>query len=264
MELLVTIGLNATLAAALDARLDARLVSYPAIPSLCSLDGVTRVESTRVAGRMLEPRGVIFHGYFDTPEAAIVRRALAMSETPTFPDVRRTLLLDDKVLGLIAALGEGVPRLPRGFVPAGELPRVEGERVLKWGNRHCGEDKARATTGARVPEPAIVEPFVVGRSERILLIGDAAWQLHYESDDWRKNVRSTITVMPSPDPALLALARTIAARLGLDVAGIDFVVAEGEPFLLEVNAYPGLDDAPGASEAFVELAAAWWERVTPE
>jgi hypothetical protein len=28
--------------------------------------------------------------------------------------------------------------------------------------------------------------------------------------------------------------------------------------LLEVNAYPGLDDVPEAVDAFVEMAGAWW------
>lgn len=252
------IGLDPPLVEALSARVEARVVAYPSIPATYSIDGVVRVESARVAGRMLEPRGVLFYGYFDPSEAAVARRALALADTPSFPDVRRTLPLDDKAVALVTALEASGSRLARGYLPAGETPRFEGERVLKWGHRHCGEDKARVTTGSSVPKPAIVEPFIVGTSERILLVGDRAWHLDYESDDWRKNVRARIRVRDEPDAALLDRARRIASHLGLVVAGIDFVVADGESYLLEVNAYPGLDDVPDAADAFIELAARWW------
>lgn len=65
----------------------------------------------------------------------------------------------------------------------------------------------------------------------------------------------------TPDDALPDQACRIATHLGLAVAGIDFVVRDGEAFLLEVNAYPGLDDVPDAQSAFVELAARWWSEV---
>jgi len=261
MELLVTIGLDAALVTALEQTLEARIVAYPAIPRAFSIDGRVLIESARVAGRLIEPRGVLFYSYFDAPDAAIVRRALALSDVPTFPDVTRTIHLDDKAVGLVAALEAGVPRLPRGYVPAGEIPSFAGERVLKWGHRHCGEDKVRAASGFVVPQPALVEPFVEGTSERVLLIGDHAWHLRYESADWRKNVGATITTLAAPEPALLDAARRVATHLGLLVAGIDFLVRDGVPYLLEVNAYPGLDDVPDAPAAFVGHAEEWWRRV---
>ena len=47
-------------------------------------------------------------------------------------------------------------------------------------------------------------------------------------------------------------------RLGLAIAGVDYVLAGHDAMLLEVNAYPGLEDLPDSGEAFVEMAAAWW------
>jgi hypothetical protein len=38
------------------------------------------------------------------------------------------------------------------------------------------------------------------------------------------------------------------------------IVDENRATLLEVNAYPGFDDVPEAADAFVALAAAWWQR----
>lgn len=67
-----------------------------------------------------------------------------------------------------------------------------------------------------------------------------------------------MTVLETPDPALLAVGRALAAHLGLVVAGIDFIVRDGIPYLLEVNAYPGLDDVPEAEAAFVAAVEAWW------
>jgi glutathione synthase/RimK-type ligase-like ATP-grasp enzyme len=85
-------------------------------------------------------------------------------------------------------------------------------------------------------------------------------QLHYESADWRKNVGATITVA-DVDPELLARARRTADRLGLAIAGVDYVVTESEAMLLEVNAYPGLEDLPDASEAFIGMPETWWSAI---
>jgi glutathione synthase/RimK-type ligase-like ATP-grasp enzyme len=65
-----------------------------------------------------------------------------------------------------------------------------------------------------------------------------------------------------PEPVLVARARRTVHRLGLGVAGVDYIVNDGGATLLEVNAYPGFDDADGAPEAFVSLAAAWWRRLS--
>ncbi|MCC7541199.1 MAG: ATP-grasp domain-containing protein [Deltaproteobacteria bacterium] len=256
MELLVTIGLDAPIVEALN-KLDTHVLSFPALPRTLTIDGRVYVESARKAGRLLRPRAVVYYGYFDGPEAATVRRALAVAETPSFPSVRRTIMLDDKVLGLLATLGAGLPRLDRGYFPPGDLPLFEGERVLKWGNRHSGEDKVRARSGYTLAQPALAEPFIAGTSERVLLVGDRVWQLRYESDDWRKNVHGIVEPVEA-DPELVAIARRVASHLGLVVAGVDFIVRDEVPHLIEVNAYPSLDDAPGAKDAFVAEITKFW------
>jgi hypothetical protein len=258
VDLLVTIGLEPAFVDSLRQRLEARVVAYPAVPRLYSVDGQVRVESASVAGRWLEPSGVLFYGYFE--DAGPARRALALGSTSTFPDVGATLPLDERAMALLLALrAEGLVSR-RGFLPRGVPVTVEGEHVLKWGNRHCGEDKARVTGKFDPVNDAVIEPFVTGRSVRILLVGDRAWQLHYESADWRKNVGATITVA-DVDPELLARARRTADRLGLAIAGVDYVVTESDAVLLEVNAYPGMEDLPDASEAFIGMAETWWSGI---
>jgi hypothetical protein len=258
VELLVTIGLDPDLVERLRGALEARVVAYPAVPRLYSVEGRVRVDSASVSGRWLEPRGIVYYGYFE--HAGVARRALALGATPTFPDVGATLPLDERAMALLLASRADEPGPPRGYVPAGLELALEREQVLKWGNRHCGEDKARASGSVQVTNAAIIEPFIEGRSERVLLVGEHAWHLRYESSDWRKNVRATVAEI-EPDADLVARARQTAGRLGLAIAGVDYVVGESDATLLEVNAYPGLDDVPAAAEAFVELARGWWERL---
>lgn len=103
------------------------------------------VESATVAGRWLEPRGVGYYGYFD--DAGDARRALALGATPTFPDVRAALPLDERAMALLLALRVDESESRRGFVPRGVELRLEREQVLKWGSRHCGDrGTARAET----------------------------------------------------------------------------------------------------------------------
>ena len=267
-KLLVVIGLDDPLVERLRDGFRARLgepprfAVYASPPPIYALDGRVLAESGRVMGRWLRPDGVLYYSYFEG--AADARRALAIADTPSFPDVRDTLPLDDKVMALLAAMRDrgALATVPRGYVPAGTEVPSNGERVLKWGDAHCGEGKLRVG-GAFCPEhSSVVEPFLRGESVRVLLVGSRSWQLHYASDDWRKNVRATVTVAAEADPDLVVEAQQVARRLRLEVAGIDFIVGvDGRRHLLEVNAYPGFDDAPGAEEAFVDLALDWWSRV---
>ena len=186
--------------------------------------------------------------------------ALSLSgRSRRFPDVRSTLPLDERAIALVIASGADEQASRRGYVPAGTETNVEREQVLKWGNRHCGEDKARVAGLVKADHDAVIEPFVEGRSERVLIVGDRAWHLGYESADWRKNVKATVSQLPV-DGDLEARARRTAERLELSVAGVDYIVNDTGATLLEVNAYPGFDDVPEAAEAFVELASAWWRR----
>lgn len=255
----VTIGVDEDVVAKLRVKLDHPVRAYAVPPRIEVREGVTWVESARMAGKMFEAAGVVWHGYFDDVEE--IRRALALSSTPTFPDVRATLPLDDRFVSLAMATRVDRVEEPRSVLRAGEQANVSTPSVAKWGHRHCGDGKARVSRGTdgafTAEELTLVEPFVEGSSERILLIGEAAWHLVYESDDWRKNVSARVRPLDPPNRRLIARARRIADALALPMVGVDFVVRENDAVLLEINAYPGLDDAPGAVDAFVDAVAAW-------
>lgn len=49
------------------------------------------------------------------------------------------------------------------------------------------------------------------------------------------------------DPELADVARRSGAALGLEVFGVDVVVAQAGPFVVDVNAFPGFKGVPGAA-----------------
>ena len=100
-KLLITIGLDEHLVARIREAVDARVVSYPDVPKACAMDGQVQVESHRVVGRWLEPDGVIYYSYFEGVENT--RRAIAVANTPSFPDMRTAIQHDDRVLSLLLA-----------------------------------------------------------------------------------------------------------------------------------------------------------------
>jgi hypothetical protein len=256
---LISIGLEPNVVEAIKKEVG-HIVVHDTLPRMYSHIGQAFVESPSIYGKYLRPRGVLYYCYFEEPGS--VRRSLALSDTPTFPGVRRTIMHDDKALSLIAALDaeakNGYPGIARGFTDEIPVPLDEGETaVAKWGYWHCGEDKKLCEGEAIAPEAAIIEPFIVGESHRVLVVGDSYWQLHYESEDWRKNVNSTITVLDVPDRDLALRAHKTAKELGLVVAGIDYIINDDGAFLLEVNAYPGLYQVQQAEEKFIELAVDW-------
>ncbi|MDP3277592.1 MAG: hypothetical protein Q8Q09_20565 [Deltaproteobacteria bacterium] len=257
--LLVVVGLDEVLVARLRLSLAARVVSYPNVPAMYSLDGQLYVSSASVAGRWLAPNGLVYYSYFENVRDA--RLAIALSDTPSFPDARATVLLDDKDLALIQCLraDRDGPAVARGYVPAHTAVAFDGTRVLKSGDLHCGLGKSLAHRECTPEHSSVCEPFFEGTSERVLLVGDRVWQLRYESDDWRKNVRATVREVPL-DSRLVQRAQATAQRLGLELAGIDYLRTKAGDFLLEVNAYPALDDLAAVGDAFVEQVTQWWQR----
>ncbi len=265
MKPIISIGLEPHIVEAIKAKVG-HIVAHDTLPRGYTHNGQVFIESPVISRKYLAPRAVLYYCYFEDPQT--IRRALALSNTPTFPDVRKTILHDDKALSLIQAVSaDPGPKLPRGFIDDSETIHDVETTVAKWGEWHCGEGKKLCQEGElSVPEPSVLEPFVDGESIRVLRVGNihvgsSYWQLHYESDDWRKNVNSKITVLPKVDQDIFERTEAITSKLGLNVTGVDFIRAKnGEAYLLEVNAYPGLEDAPGAEDKFVELAVDWIKR----
>jgi len=269
MKLLVTIGVDDPLLGSLKEVIDGRIVAYPNVPRMLSHGGQTYVASQTVMDHWLRPDGIIYYGYYFDQHVPAARKALALSDTPTFPDVRRTLAHDDRAVSLALAMAEDRPRgrekVSRGYMPEGERHGFTGRMVIKEGNSHCGEG-----VSLFAPKPdwsdgfkeGIVEPLFEGRSERILVIGHQYTHLRYESLDWRKNVGTTSVteIVDEVTPDLVGRTSALVKNLGLKIAGVDFIINGDIARLLEVNTYPGLD-LPVAQRAWLREAAFWWETV---
>jgi glutathione synthase/RimK-type ligase-like ATP-grasp enzyme len=103
----------------------------------------------------------------------------------------------------------------------------------------------------------LLERFVSGESVRIQLIGERAWQMSLGGDDWKKSIHHPAAALTPADPELLDDARRLQRHLGLDIAGIDYVITSGEKHLLEVNHIPSVTAFEEVHQAYLEHVADW-------
>lgn len=76
---------------------------------------------------------------------------------------------------------------------------------------------------------------------RIFVLGEKVLAaMRRRADSWKTNVACGGVPEPvEPDPALAALAIRTAQVLGADYLGVDLVVADGRPYVIEANGIPG-------------------------
>lgn len=178
------------------------------------------------------------------------------------PVVNRPRALEvaiDKYLALSRMAAAGVP-VPRTAVCQHPLDAMQaframdGDCVLKplFGSEGFGitrlTDEAVASRAfhalANIGAVLYLQQFVDhgGTDERVLLIdGQPIAGMRRVAADWRTNVaRGGEAQAMDVSDAAAALARRAAEACGVDVAGVDIARdAQGEPWVLEVNAVPG-------------------------
>lgn len=264
MKRTVIIGLDRDLAEPIRDRVRSphnRVTIYDTVPRGYSDKGVFYVEDLTMQGTWFAPDAVIYYSYFENVLA--FRKALALSFTHSFPYVDATILHDDKDMSLIyrRMISEnGPPAFDRGYIPANVQLTLPQERVIKQGNVHCGENKFKLPEGYFFAPgtDSLVEPFIEGTSYRVLVVGHKTWAIRYDSEDWRKNVSGTQTLVSLPE--IEALYKAHVHDLHLHIAGVDFIHGvDGKVHDLELNCYPGIPEF--AREAFIEEACTFVERV---
>src|SRR5687767_740775 len=92
----------------------------------------------------------------------------------------------------------GQPR--RGFASSGIEYATAIQRVAKWGNWDCGENKERFSQTWQASESAIVERFLEGDAVRVVVIGPRHWQIKLEGDGWLKSIHHPTASFMEPDP----------------------------------------------------------------
>lgn len=180
----------------------------------------------------------------------------AALEAAGFPVVNRVaprVLADDKWLGHLALTAAGVPAVPSWLWPdpATRLP-VTGPVVTKThtGSQGAGvhrhaELAAAQTCFAAGPRDAyIVQPYVAtGEDWRVVVAGTTpvCWVRRRPGPgEWRTNhALGGIADAPALPAGFAEVAVAATVGLGLDYAGVDLIVFDGGPAVLEVNANPG-------------------------
>ncbi|HEY8376987.1 MAG TPA: hypothetical protein VIK91_10885 [Nannocystis sp.] len=256
MERLLVVGLDEPEIVDLRRRLAGPSICHALLPEIRIDDGRLLVERAGGPG-MLPVDRVVFHGIFEHDHDFLT--ALALWGGPCLPSARG--LLDCRLRLPCLARALRVTRFgatPRSWLAPGQTITRDIDSVAKWGNWHCGENKARFTGSFTAAEPTIVEPFIAGDAVRICLVGEHAFQIRLAGDDWLKSIHHPDAAFMPIDEALLADARELSTRLGLEVLGVDYIVAaDGTRHLLEVNHAANVTVFPAIREAFLDLVATW-------
>lgn len=138
--------------------------------------------------------------------------------------------------------------------------------VVKSGNLHCGQGKFLVNTESELLDIAhnhnngaiSVEPFFIGESCRVLIIGDMVFGIKYHNDNsWIKNSLGCEPEEWNDIPeAMLDHAKKVHDHFGFDISGIDYVVGEDGFHFLEFNHFPGVDNTDeirdAAKSVFIE------------
>jgi hypothetical protein len=206
--------------------------------------------------RLLPVARVVFHGIFEDDLDLLA--ALALWGGPCYPgplallDCRLRLPCLARALRLTRF---GAP--PRGYASGGVEYPAEAEQVAKWGNWHCGENKARFTGRWVNDEPCLIEPFLPGEAVRVVILGDRAWQIRLAGEGWLKSVHGPGAALMEADPELVADTRAVQAGLRLTLLANDYMVTAAGKHLLEVNHIPSVTCFPELWQAYEELVVNW-------
>lgn len=247
------IGFDGDEAAALAARMPGPCVGHSVPPRLVADGDLLFAETPNRTGYEPVSR-VVFHGIFeDDPE---LLAALALWGGPCFPAPRPMMDCRLRLPGLVRALPHTRFGLRRGFASPGATYRPAAESVAKWGNWHCGENKARVTA-EWAAEPTLFEPFVEGDAVRVVILGGRVWQIRMAGPGWLKSVHATGATFMDADPELVEDTKAAGAGLGLDILANDYIVAGNRKALLEVNHIPSVTCFPELWQAYLDAVAHW-------
>ncbi|QDT90059.1 ATP-grasp domain-containing protein [Gimesia algae] len=237
-------------------QISGRVIAHPSLPGFRVEDGQLYVDNESGGWQSRVDR-VIFHGIFESDAELFV--ALALWGGPCFPDPLGMLNCRDKHACLVRALSQTqFPGFGRGYVPAGGSVKLETEQVAKWGNWHCGENKARVQGEWSAEFSSTLEPFYPGNAVRVVLLGDEVFQIQLTGDDWLKSIHDPTADFMNVDADLAEDTRALAQYFNLPVIANDYVVGEdGEKYLLEVNHIPNVTRFPLLWERYTELVINW-------
>ncbi|GAB5492967.1 MAG: hypothetical protein Phog2KO_31820 [Phototrophicaceae bacterium] len=255
-EYVAIIGLEEHQSQAIAEQINQPTVSHIILPQIMVKDGQLFVENIG-RPKYVPVNKVIFHGIYEDDLDFIT--GLSFWRGDCVPNPRAMLDLRLKLPGLVRVLEVtrfGEPM--RGFASAQALYSSEDERVAKWGNWHCGENKERFSGSWRANEPAVIEHFLEGDAVRIVIIGEQAWQIKLEGDTWLKSIHADKADFMPIDAELLADTQHIKDVFDLQIIANDYIVSpDGSKHLLEVNHIPNVTRFPEIWDAYMRYVIDW-------
>ena len=232
------------------------IIAHDALPRIVVRDGQLLVESRR-GPALVEVSKVVFHSIYEHDLDFIC--GLALWGGPCLPSAHAMMDCRLKFPCLVRALQyTRFGAAGRGYAAPNTPFPTERERVAKWGNWHCGENKARFNDRWDSEQACIIEDFLPGQAVRVVLIGEQYWQIKLEGKDWLKSIHAPDARFMEIDEELLADTRAVAHAFGLEVIANDYIVGEdGTRHLLEVNHIPNVTRFPEIWTAYRDYVTQW-------
>ncbi|MEV7543706.1 alpha-L-glutamate ligase [Streptomyces sp. NPDC089915] len=202
-----------------------------------------------------------------TPEALELARALEGAGAPVVNSAAATERCQDRTGMAALALGAGLPfAATRTF---GSLAGLESAPELEWPlvvkSRRSRKDDlvVRLDGPARLRElaprwgrePVVTQAFAPnsGWDHKLWVVGDEVFA------GVRRSELAAAGAEEDPGPGRLPegwaeLALRVGGAFGLDVYGVDVLATgDGDPLIVDVNAFPGIRGQAGAPEALAAL-----------
>ncbi|MFJ2645801.1 RimK family alpha-L-glutamate ligase [Streptomyces sp. NPDC087420] len=216
-----------------------------------------------------------------TPRALTLARSFEERGARVLNSAAATELCQDRTamadLALQAALPFAQTHTPGTLANLTSLPipRLPLPLPLVVKSRHSRREDlvARADTPAQLQalaaswpeEPVVIQEFTPnsGWDHKLWVIADKVFATHRRSE-----LATTPTPPPPPPltptdlpPTWLTLVRKVGKVFALDVYGVDIITTPtGAPLIVDINAFPGIRNQPGAPEALAALALRAAER----
>lgn len=258
-ERVLIVGLDEPEFTEIRERIDLRVTAHEVLPRILVKDGELLTEPRRGAG-WLPVSKVVFHSIYEHDLDFIA--ALALWGGPCLPNPLAMMDCRLKLPCLVRALQYtrfGAPS--RGYAAPGAVYSSEREQVAKWGNWHCGENKARFNGNWEAEHASIIEEFLPGQAVRVVIIGDRHWQIRLEGEGWLKSIHAPDAAFMDVDPDLLADTERVRQGFGLELVANDYIVTEGgSRHLLEVNHIPNVTRFPEVWEGYRDFVVNWLQR----
>ncbi len=255
------VGLDEPEHAEIRSRLSIPAITTEVIPKIAVLDGQLLVQPpNRLA--LVPVSRVVYHAILEDDFDFIT--GLALWNGPCLPSAHAMLDCRLKLPCLARALRcTRFGSAPRGYAAPGATVEADPGReyVVKWGNWHCGENKARFTGAWTSEQPSVIEPYFEGQAVRVLIIGGRAWQIRLEGESWLKSIHAPDAGFMELDPELYEDTRQIARSFGLELIANDYIVAaDGSKHLLEVNHIPNVTRFPEVWAFYRDYVVDWIQR----